>query len=114
MVRKKNVALCVILTFITCGLYGVYWFYTLSEDAALLGNDSSFSGGMSILLSIITCGIYTIYWYYKVGKLMFDAFESRNVRANDNSILYLILGLFGLGIVNFCIIQSDINRLALS
>lgn len=114
MVSKKNVAMCVILSILTCGLYGIYWFYTLSEDAAFLGNDRSFSGGMAILLGIVTCGIYTIYWYYKVGKLMFDAFDSRGMRTSDNSILYLVLGLFGLGIVNFCIIQNDINQLALS
>lgn len=114
MVSKKSIPLCVVLTIITCGLYGLYWFYSLSEDAALLGNDNSFSGGMSILLCIVTCGIYGIYWCYKVGKLLFNAFDSRGMRASDNSVLYLVLGLFGLGIVNFCIMQNDINQLALA
>lgn len=32
--------------------------------------------------------------------------------ATDNSILYLILGIFGLGLVNYCLMQSEINDIA--
>ena len=30
----------------------------------------------------------------------------------NNSVLYLVLSLFGLGIVNYCLIQSDLNKLS--
>ena len=31
---------------------------------------------------------------------------------SDNSVIYLLLGLFGLGIVNYCLIQNDLNKFA--
>ena len=30
---NKNIVLCVILSIITCGIYGLYWLYTLNEAA---------------------------------------------------------------------------------
>ncbi|MGB4185942.1 MAG: hypothetical protein WBI88_09075 [Caldicoprobacterales bacterium] len=40
---------------------------------------------------------------------MYNAQVRAGVPANDNSILYLILSLFGVGIIAYAIIQSDIN-----
>lgn len=47
-----------------------------------------------------------------MGKTLQQANEKAGINASDNSILYLILGLFGLGIVNYCIMQSELNTLA--
>ena len=46
-------------------------------------------------------------WYYLVG----DCAE-KGIAHQDNSIIYLILGLVGLGIVNFIMMQLDLNKLA--
>ena len=103
---NKNIAVCVILTIITCGIYGIYWLYTLNEAACLVNPaEWNTSGGMVILLGIITCGIYWYYWYCKMGKA-FAVIPG----SSDNSLLYIILHFFGLGIVNMCIMQSDVNR----
>ena len=32
MVEQRNVALCVILTIVTCGIYGIYWLICLVND----------------------------------------------------------------------------------
>ena len=32
MAEQRNVALCVILTIVTCGIYGIYWFICLVND----------------------------------------------------------------------------------
>lgn len=106
---KKNIATQVILSIITCGIYGIVWFITLTDDAANASEDSSMSGGMAFLLTIITCGIYGIYWAYKMGKMMSAAREKAGLSSSDNSVLYLILQIVGLGIVNYCLIQSDLN-----
>lgn len=36
----------------------------------------------------------------------------RGMSAKDNSVLYLVLQFLGLGIVNYCLIQSDLNKYA--
>ena len=112
MVRKRNVVSCVILTFITCGIYGLIWFIELTDDAGRASDDSTLSGGMALLLTIITCGIYGLYWNYKMGKAIYEAGVKKNVSVSDNSLLYLILSIIGLGIVNYCLMQSDLNKFA--
>lgn len=112
MIKERNIVVQIILSLVTCGIYGIYWFITLTDDAAVKAEDPTFTGGKAFLFSLITCGIYTFYWYYKMGKTMYTAGQKNGVEVSDNSVLYLILGLFGLGIVNYCILQSDLNKLA--
>lgn len=107
MVQNRNIAVCIILTIITCGIYGIVWFIQMTDDAATASGDNSMSGGMTFLLCILTCGIYRIYWAYKMGKLLNQA-----KGGNDNSTLYLLLEIFGLSIINYCLIQSELNSLA--
>ena len=45
------------------------------------------------------------------GKNVYRAQLKRNITASDNSVLYVILQVFGLGIVNYCLIQNDINNM---
>jgi hypothetical protein len=112
MVNKRNVGLAIVLTLITCGIYGIFWFISLTNDVAKLSEDSSFSGGLAFLFTILTCGIYGIYWSYRIGKLIAEAQAKKGVSVNDNSILYLVLHLLGLGIVVYILAQSDVNSMA--
>ena len=43
---------------------------------------------------------------------MAEAGKKYNKPINDNSVLYLVLSIFELGLVNYCLIQSDLNRFA--
>lgn len=112
MVKNRNIVLQIVLSLVTCGIYGIYWFITLTDDAARKADDPNFSGVKAFLLTIITCGIYGIYWYYKMGKTLKAAGDKNGVAIEDNSVLYLILGIFGLGIVGYCLMQSDLNKMA--
>ena len=109
--RKKYYCLY-FTSLVTCGIYAIYWFVCLTNDAARAAKDTNFSGGMSLLFTIITCGIYGFYWYYKMGKTLKIANDQAGISASDNSVLYLLLGIFGLGIVNYCIMQNELNAIA--
>ena len=43
---------------------------------------------------------------------MKTAQEQNGVEVKDNAVIYLILQLFGLGIVNYALIQADLNVIA--
>ena len=61
-IEKRDVALSVILTFITCGLYGLYWMYKLTEEVhALSGKPRTPDGGTVVLYTILTCSFYFYY-----------------------------------------------------
>ena len=113
MITKRDIAVAVILSIVTCGIYSIYWFIVLTDDVKTAAGDDSFqSGGIAFLLSLVTCGIYAIYWAYKMGELMKQAQEKHKLEVKDNSVLYLVLEIFGLNIVNCALIQSDLNAIA--
>ena len=111
--KERNIAICIILSMLTCGIYGIVWFIEMTDDTIRLneGVEYNTSGGTAFLLSLITCGIYSYYWAYQMGKALAKAGESKNIKIEDNAVLYLILQIFGLGIVNYCLIQNDLNKL---
>lgn len=113
LISKRDIAVSVILSLITCGLYGLYWFIMMTDESnELVTENKTASGVLAIVYTLITCGIYSIYWHYKMGKKMTEAGQKYGKVINDNSVLYLVLALFGLGIVNNCLIQNDLNSLA--
>lgn len=110
---KRSIPLSIILSIVTVGLYAFYWIYTLTEDAhAAAGERTTASGGMVILFSLISCGIYSFYWLYKMGETIVMAKQRRNMTADTNlPIIYLVLALFGFGIVSYALIQSALNEI---
>lgn len=47
-----------------------------------------------------------------MGSKMHEAGQKYGVTIGDNSVLYLVLSIFGLAIVNYILIQCDLNKLA--
>ncbi len=102
----KSIPVCIILSIVTCGIYAIYWMYCINDAAVRTTPEEWNTGfGMVFLLSIVTCGIYSYYWNYKMGRV----FAAKT--GTDNSLLYIILAIFGLGIVNYAIMQNDINNI---
>ncbi|MBR3145378.1 MAG: DUF4234 domain-containing protein [Clostridia bacterium] len=111
---QRNIAVAIILSIITCGIYGIYWLIKLVDELnEASGNMNGTSGGMVFLLSLITCGIYGLYWYYKAGEMVNQAKYRRNMYTDSSSgIVYLLLGIFGLGIITYALIQNELNKIA--
>ena len=108
---KRSIPLAIVLSFITVGLYAFYWVYTLTEEAhAAAGERTTASGGMVILFSLLTCGIYSLYWLYKMGETIIMAKQKRGMAVDTNlPIIYLVLALFGFGIISYALMQSALN-----
>ncbi|PWW08623.1 uncharacterized protein DUF4234 [Paenibacillus cellulosilyticus] len=111
-VTQRSIALSIILSLVTCGIYAIYWFIVLTNDVGKLSGDNNFTGGKHFLLTLVTCGIWSYVWAYQVGKHVEEAQRQRGMHSSDNSILYLVLTFFGLGIVAYAIAQSDVNKMA--
>lgn len=106
-IQPRSLVTAIILSIVTCGIYGIYWFVCLTNEMnRLSGRPNDTNGGTAFLFSLITCGIYSYFWAYKMG-------EKRDVIARENgssNILYLVLTIFGLGIVVYCLLQDAINK----
>ena len=114
MIQERNIALCVVLSIITCGIYSIYWEVCVVNDLKVASDrPADQSGGMVVILSIVTCGIYAIYWAYTAGEKVQAAQAKHGLPSDQNqAIIYLILTIFGLGIVTFCLIQMELNKIA--
>ena len=69
MIKQRNIALCIVFSIITFGIYALYWFVCLTNDANQeSGQTDATSGGVALLLTIVTCNIYGWFWAYKMGE----------------------------------------------
>ena len=103
MIERRNIAVCIVLTLVTCGIYGIYWIVCLTNDVNTVSGDvNGTSGGMVVLLTIVTCGIYGIYFTK----------NNRGIPSSNSGVLYLILQIFGFGIIAYALMQNELNKLA--
>ena len=106
-ITPRNIVLCMVLSFITFGFYGLYWMIKLNDEVnQLSGEPGATSGGMVILFIIITCGLYLFYWSYKMGERV-----DRITHGSNSAVLYLVLTFFAVGIyVDLILMQDTINK----
>ena len=105
---ERNIGIAILLSIITCGIYAIYWFITLTNEVnAKYGDPNATSGGVAFLLTLVTCGIYGYFWAYKLGEKV-DAIKGNP--AGNSNILYLVFEIFGLNIVTLALAQDAINK----
>lgn len=107
----RSIPTDLILTIITCGIYGLYWQYKqMGTLNGWLGR-RDFDFLLWLLLSIITCGIFAMYYEYKMAKGINEIQERNNLRvANDLPLICLLLAIFQLVFVSLAIQQAEINK----
>lgn len=106
-IESRNIPLALIFSIITCGLYAIYWLIMLNDEInQLAGETDATTGGMVFLFSVITCGLYHLYWLFKMGE------RCERIKGVGGSlhVLFLVLGIFGFGLIAYCLIQDTINK----
>lgn len=111
MIKERNIAMCIVLSIVTCGIYGLYWYICLTDDTNTASNAEGPSGIIALLLTLVTCNLYSIYWGYKQGEKIDAAKQSRGMESSDSKILYLVLCLF-IPIVAWVLMQNELNKMA--
>lgn len=72
--ETHDVALRLILTVVTCGLFGLYWIADLTNDIhRLSGKPQTPKGLTAALLTFVTCSVYFYYWLYKISGELVEA-----------------------------------------
>lgn len=116
VVKEKSIGLCVVLSIVTCGIYGIYWLYTIARDLNDLcesqNQEKGAEPGLVVVLGIVTCGIYSLYYLWKAGKMVSSLTRSNGQHPSDDSIVLMVLSLLQLSLVSYCILQSHINGFA--
>lgn len=113
---RRDPALTLLLIFATCGLYYLYFIYKATEETQEFLGERDTPPALAVVLHVITCGIYNIYWDYQIGKRTAEMCARVGLPATDNSVLYLVLDLLGVGgfasvgLINPLIQQDLLNK----
>ncbi len=108
----RSIPIGLILTFLTCGIYDLYWnAKEMKVFNGLLSRDE-FSFWLWLFLSILTCGIFHLYYEYKMGVGLVEIQEKFGMRVDKNlPLISLLLSIFGFSVVVDAIHQYEINKL---
>jgi len=107
----RSIVTDLILTIITCGIYGLYWQYKQMETLNNWLRREDYNFWIWLILSIITCGIFALYYEYKMAKGIIEIQEQNSLRVSrELPLICVLLAIFSLGIVSLAIQQSEINK----
>ena len=105
---KVDPIIVLILGFITCGLYLIYWNIKMAEVLNAVNNKEVISPTIAIVTGC--CGL-NLFFYWLVGRDgLPKVYELTNQPNKDDSTLLLILGLF-FPMISAMIVQSEVNKL---
>ena len=72
MIKARNPVTCIILSLVTFGIYGIYWFVQIVNDINIVSGEKDAPSGVKVLLlTLVTCGIYGWLWAYKAGGQLY-------------------------------------------
>lgn len=111
MTEEKNIALVIIFSIITCGIYNLFWIYHMVKaETAFLESEKSVPG---VFFCNILVPFYSWYWLYDRSKSVAMRADKIGMRGiSDNSVLYLLLSIFGFMFVSQLLFQNDLNIIA--
>lgn len=102
----RNIALDLIITILTCGLFNFYVQYQQILALNEMLKTPKYDFLKWLVLCIITCGLYHIYHEYRMSQDLAILLKKNN---DQDSLIAVLLTFFGLSIVLDAIQQSDIN-----
>ncbi len=107
---KREPAMVIVFTLVTCFIYLFYWWYITSAEIKNALGRQDINPALDIVLGILTCGIYFIYLAYRNPQLMLEMQDRVGLPRNDISIISLILYLVFAPVTSF-LIQSELNKI---
>jgi hypothetical protein len=105
----RNPMTVFILSIATCGMYGLYWLYTVGNELKAYLGKEDLNPMMDIIISLV-CSLYVLYLPIKYGKLIFEAQQKAGVpNAQDVGVKALIFNwlLCGFG---YKLLQEELNK----
>jgi hypothetical protein len=106
---KNDPLIVLLLGFVTCGLYLIYWNIKMAEVVNAVVEKEVISPLIAIFSGC--CFPVNLYFYYLVGQnLEVIGRKVNNPSLQDQSVLLIVLGFFA-PMVSAMIIQGEINKL---
>lgn len=98
MIKRRDFIVMILLSFLTCGIYGIIFWYGYSDDTNKLcygDGKETMNYLVVILLSLVTCGIYYWIWLYQLANRLKDNAPRYGCNLNEDGttiLLWMIVG----------------------
>ena len=108
----ESLIVSIALWVLSGSLFGLIWRYGLLSKVKKLANsiNREFKFGVHFIISILIFP-YNGYLMFKANKEIVKFCQEKGIECKDFSILYLILGIVGLNIVSYIMIQNKLNKI---
>lgn len=94
----RSLAMYILLSIITCGIYGYFFVYDLAQDTnEMCEGDGENTAGLLIyiILSTLTCGLYSMYWMYKIQNRLHATGPRHGIPVAETGTTVLLWYLVG-------------------
>lgn len=94
--KRRDGLLSAVFSILTCGLYGIYYWYRYGEDVNVICKDDgkeTMNYIVAWILSIVTCGIYGMYWTYTMASRLDTASKKYNVNVESPVFFTLFMNI---------------------
>jgi len=109
---SASVALYLVLTIVTLGLFNLYWNYRQMQVCNELLERREFSWLRWILLCVVTFGLYHFYYQYKMGAAINEIQDRHDLPFTEGlPILSVLAAVIGFGVIADCIHQHELNKI---
>ena len=88
--KHRDPVVVIILSIVTCGIYALFWLYTVMEDVNRTSGQQRIDSTMLLILSII-CAPVMWFALYKVDQEMMRLAGENGTTYNSNFVLWLLL-----------------------
>ena len=105
---KESILVNIGLWILSGSIFGLIWRYLILSSVDKFNTLKN--KNLHFIISILVLPYYGVL-SYKVNKRIVNELKSKGVNCVDLSVLYLILGLLGLGVVSSIIMQNHLNKL---
>ena len=104
---RRNVGSCIILTIMTCGIFGIIWLVKICKDLGRLHGDENPVGSEVLLFLLVP--FYSVYWGYDKGKQMYEDSKKRGGNLTDRKYIYLFMNIMCMQLFTLGFIQTQLN-----
>lgn len=113
---KREPWIVLVLTFVTCGLYHLWWQYTTTEELRDESARDDLNPTTDLLLTVVTCGLWAVYVAYRNAQVVHEIYAKHGMQHDDKSTLIVLL--YAVAVFNGVtallapmILQDELNKL---
>jgi len=114
---NRHPLMVILLSIITCGIYNLYWIYTVSKEMNEFLGEEDIPPVVDLLLMLFTGTLWGYVWDWRTGQKIVRMAQRVGLNYPDDPWLYLALDVLGagpvlgLGVVVTALEQSRLNEI---